>query len=314
MAVNPISDRASSDDGYRLWLRYEAVTEPRSLAEYEPLLRAIHFPRVSETLVAAAWELEHAFSEMFGVTPDFSHPSDDSSLLVGTPHTNSEISARASALGLQELGQEGYVLREETLPRGARYVLAASSDIGVLYGVFALLKHLQTRRPLGGLDIRETPALAFRMLNHWDNLDRHVERGYAGQSIWDWHKLPDWVDPRYIDYARANASLGINATSLTNVNANAITLTPMYLEKAAALANVFRPYNIRVFLTARFSAPMGRRGSSSTPACPRATRCPRSLRDPSRQFPSTISSVASPGSPAPRRCPTRPPARWGRRP
>src|SRR5690606_14858715 len=134
--------------------------------------------------------------------------------------------------------------------------IAANEDSGVLYGAFHFLRLLQTRQPLDKLDIREAPSVRHRMLNHWDNLDRHVERGYAGQSIWDWHKLPDWIDPRYIDYARANASLGINATSLTNVNANAISLTPMYLEKAAALANVFRPYNIRVFLTARFSAPM----------------------------------------------------------
>ncbi len=63
------------------------------------------------------------------------------------------------------------------------------------------------------------------MLNHWDNLDRTVERGYSGFSLWDWHKLPDYLDPRYTDYARANASIGINATVLTNVNANATMLT-----------------------------------------------------------------------------------------
>ena len=67
------------------------------------------------------------------------------------------------------------------------------------------------------------PHIQLRVLDHWDNLDRTVERGYAGQSLWDWHKLPDYIDPRYIDYARANASLGINATVLTNVNANAVS-------------------------------------------------------------------------------------------
>jgi len=94
------------------------------------------------------------------------------------------------------------------------------------------------------------------MLNHWDNLDRTVERGYAGASLWNWHKLPGYIDPRYEDYARANASIGINGTVLTNVNANALVLTPMYLEKVAALADVFRPYGIKVYLTARFSAPI----------------------------------------------------------
>ena len=94
------------------------------------------------------------------------------------------------------------------------------------------------------------------MLNHWDNLDRTVERGYAGFSIWDWHRLPTYIDQRYIDYARANASIGINAVVLTNVNANAIILTPAYLEKVKKLADVFRPYGIKVFLTARFSSPI----------------------------------------------------------
>ncbi|MEI9957318.1 MAG: hypothetical protein WDM90_13740 [Ferruginibacter sp.] len=65
--------------------------------------------------------------------------------------------------------------------------------------------------------------------------------------MWDWHKLPDYIDQRYIDYARANASIGINGTVLTNVNANATILTRQYLDKVAALANAFRPYGIKVF-------------------------------------------------------------------
>ena len=81
------------------------------------------------------------------------------------------------------------------------------------------------------------PKLKLRMLNHWDNLNRTVERGYAGFSIWDWHRLPTFIDQRYIDYARANASIGINAVALTNVNANSIILTPAYLEKVKKLDN-----------------------------------------------------------------------------
>jgi alpha-glucuronidase len=106
------------------------------------------------------------------------------------------------------------------------------------------------------LAANESPALDLRMLNHWDNLTRHVERGYAGIALWNWHTLPDYKDPRYYDYARANASLGINAVTVTNVNANALVLTKPYLEKLQALADIFRPYGIRLFLTARFSAPI----------------------------------------------------------
>jgi alpha-glucuronidase len=115
---------------------------------------------------------------------------------------------------------------------------------------------LQTNQSIENLTIVSDPKLKLRMLNHWDNLNRTVERGYAGFSIWDWHKLPVYIDKRYIDYARANASIGINAVSLTNVNANSTVLTKPYLEKVKALADVFRPYGIKVFLTARFSSPI----------------------------------------------------------
>jgi alpha-glucuronidase len=128
--------------------------------------------------------------------------------------------------------------------------------VGVLHGAFHFLRLLQTHQPITSLAIAEHPRIQHRILDHWDNLDGSVERGYAGRSLWDWFTLPEYRSPRYADYARANASLGINGTVLTNVNANAISLTPEYLVKAAALADVFRPYGIRVYLTARFSAPI----------------------------------------------------------
>ncbi len=111
-------------------------------------------------------------------------------------------------------------------------------------------------QPLTRLSVKEVPQVKIRILNHWDNMDRTVERGYAGFSIWNWHTLPGYIDQRYIDYARANASVGINSTVLTNVNANALVLTKTYLQKVKALADLFRDYGIRVYLTARFSAPI----------------------------------------------------------
>ncbi|HKC35325.1 MAG TPA: alpha-glucuronidase, partial [Chitinophagaceae bacterium] len=110
-------------------------------------------------------------------------------------------------------------------------IITANTDVGVLYGVFHFLRLMQTQRPVINLTIISSPKIKLRFLDHWDNLNRTVERGYAGFSIWDWHKLPDLIDKRYIDYARANASIGINSTVLTNVNANAAVLTKPYLEK-----------------------------------------------------------------------------------
>jgi alpha-glucuronidase len=126
-------------------------------------------------------------------------------------------------------------------------LIAANSDVGLLYGVFRYLALIQRRAPMTTLDIHEAPHLKLRVLDHWDNPDRSVERGYAGQSIWDFWRLPGFVDPRYRDYARADASVGINGVVINNVNASSVYLTPRWIAKLAALADVLRPYGIRVY-------------------------------------------------------------------
>jgi alpha-glucuronidase len=115
---------------------------------------------------------------------------------------------------------------------------------------------MQTLQSIENINISEKPRLRLRVLDHWDNLDGSVERGYAGHSLWDWSALPSNIDPRLRDYARANASIGINGSVLNNVNANALILTNEYLKKVAAIADVFRPYGLHVYLSARFSAPI----------------------------------------------------------
>jgi alpha-glucuronidase len=177
-------------------------------------------------------------------------------VVAGTPSSFPAISRMGLRADLQKVGPEGFVIRNVVTGGNRALVIAANSDVGVLYGVFALLRQLQSHAALREINVTDAPRIRLRMLNHWDNLTGTIERGYAGFSLWDWHKLPDYLAPRYTDYARANASVGINATVLTNVNANATVLTARYLEKVAALAGVFRPYGIRVFLTARFSAPI----------------------------------------------------------
>ena len=134
-------------------------------------------------------------------------------------------------------------------------MIASAGEIGTLYGAFHFLRLMQTGRPIAALDIAERPRLARRLLNHWDNLDGSIERGYAGRSLWNWSELPDRVDPRVVDYARANASLGLNGTVVNSVNANPKSLSADYLKKAAALADTFRPYGIRLYLAANFAAP-----------------------------------------------------------
>lgn len=127
------------------------------------------------------------------------------------------------------------------------------SELGILYGAYALL-----RDPSLGKDsvFVSNPAYTLRILNHWDNLDGTIERGYAGKSLWRWDELPDSISPRYEEYARANAAIGINGTVLNNVNASPKILSAPYLEKVAKLADIFRPYGIRVYLSVNFASPM----------------------------------------------------------
>lgn len=243
-----------AEDGYALWLRY-AVSDAIAAGPAAHQVTQLVTGGRAGVQASTRDELQRGLTGLQGTTPTI----DDAvtragALLVGTPASSPQI-ARLG-LELDGLGDSGYRIRSSVVGGHATTVVAANTDVGALYGSFHLLRLLQTGQSLDGLDIREAPRLAVRVLNHWDDLDRYVERGYAGQSIWDWHRLPGWLDPRYTDYARANASIGINGTVLNNVNANAEVLTPMYLDKVAAIAGVLRPYGMKVYLSARFSAPM----------------------------------------------------------
>ena len=243
---------AHAEDSYKLWLRY-APLEHKLPGTPTRLMVACADP--SATIDAATREIEQATASMTGAPLK----------RVGKPASRSLVLASAECVGTLDpallpepeiVGREGYIIRSTRIGGKPVTLIAAQTDVGVLYGTFAFLERMAEGRDLSGLDLSSRPKTELRLLNHWDGLDRHVERGYSGQSIWDWHRLPGYVDPRYTDYARANASIGINGVSLTNVNADATVLTPPYLEKVVALADVFRPYGIRVYLTARFSAPM----------------------------------------------------------
>lgn len=241
---------ARAEDGYDLWLRYPAM-ERAEAARYRVVVKRIVVPEQrGETIEIAVAELERGFAGMLGDAPPIANEAGRGGNLWLASGENAL--PQGADVDMGALGAEGYAVK--SVDGGT--AIAANSDIGVLYGVFHYLRLMQTRESVDDLDIVETPSVEIRIINHWDNLDRTVERGYSGASIWDWHKLPDYIDPRYEDYARALASIGVNGVSLTNVNANAMALTPAYMDKASALADVFRPYGVKVYQTARFSAPM----------------------------------------------------------
>ncbi|WP_158917279.1 alpha-glucuronidase family glycosyl hydrolase [Caulobacter sp. S45] len=253
-ALLTAASAAQAEDGYDLWLRYRPV-ETAWRARYRAEAAALVGATPSPQLAAVRTELQHGLDGLLAETvPATQSAPSEGAVVFGTP-ASSPLIAQLN-LPLQPLGPEGYLIRSVVIQGRHVTVIAANSDIGVLYGAFRFLRQIQTRQPLDRLDIADAPKVKLRLLNHWDNLDRTIERGYAGASLWDWQKLPDYLDPRYTDYARADASIGINGTVLNNVNAKAESLTPLFLRRAAGLADAFRPYGVRVYLSARFTAPI----------------------------------------------------------
>lgn len=243
-----------NEDGYQLWLRYAPAGESD---RYRQIVRQLVVEAGSSTAQVIVKEMQTATSRLLGVSvPAVQHELLDGAVVVGTPDDSPLVRALGWRQDLAKAGREGYVIRTARVSNRSATVIASQTDIGALYGVFHFLRLLQTGQPLDQLDIIEVPRVQLRLLNHWDNLDGTVERGYAGRSLWQWAELPETISPRYADYARANASIGINGAVVNNVNADARVLTAEYLAKMAALADVWRPYGVRMYLSANVAAPM----------------------------------------------------------
>lgn len=249
LSVDP--SQGPGEDGYDLWLRYRKL--PGKVLRPLRASSIVVPARASATLLAAAAELVRGLEGMTGRAPAIRRSVGEGSVVLATPKTMPDLGARV-ALG--RLGDEGYALRVARVNGRKVTLIAANGDRGVLYGAFAWLRAVQSHRSVAAVDEWSAPKVRMRMLNHWDNLDRTIERGYAGSSIWDWWKLPDRKDARYVDYARAVASLGINGVSVNNVSSQAEILMPQFIAKAVALADVFRPYGIRIYFAIRWSSPI----------------------------------------------------------
>ncbi|PJJ66539.1 alpha-glucuronidase [Chryseobacterium geocarposphaerae] len=206
---------AFAEDGSQLWLRYPVNPKPRNI---------VNSNSKSPTIEIAKKELnQHWAGQAIDLKIDrFPENFKDGYKIVSTPKKISVL---------------------------------AKTDLGLLYGSYHLLNLQQQKTNFSNLKLEEKPSYDVRILNHWDNLDGTIERGYAGHSLWKWEDLPNKLSPRYEEYARANASIGINAAVFNNVNASPNMLREDYLKKVKALADIFRPYGIKVYLSVNFSSP-----------------------------------------------------------
>ncbi|HEY8939940.1 MAG TPA: alpha-glucuronidase family glycosyl hydrolase, partial [Cellvibrio sp.] len=246
---------AHAEDGYEMWLRYQPVAEQKLRTAYQQQLGGIVAEGESPTLQAAISELQRGLTGLLAKPVSISKKLSGDVLVIGTPASSPLIASLDLSARLSTLGNEGYLIEQTRINKRNVTVIAANTDVGVLYGSFHLLRLLQTHQGLDKISISSAPKVQHRVINHWDNLNRVIERGYAGLSLWDWGTLPEYKSQRYVDYARINASLGINGTVINNVNADPRVLSDQFLQKIAALADVFRPYGIKVYLSINYNSP-----------------------------------------------------------
>ena len=224
---------ASAEDGHRLWLRYDTLNTAKVNVIIPPAVRGGHENITTPTIDIAVRELRLFSNKDITLRIDKSLPDD-----------------------------EGFNLQTD---EQGNTTIRAHHDIGLLYGVYRLLA-MQYSETLTGINAEQTdenghqaPFYKLRLLNHWDNLDGSIERGYAGKSIFwkDDNSQLSIVNSQLIEeYARANASIGINGSVLNNVNASPKMLTAPYLQLVKQIADILRPYGIRVYLSINFASPM----------------------------------------------------------
>ncbi|PZD94481.1 alpha-glucuronidase [Paenibacillus sambharensis] len=228
---------------YRSWLKRIAVTG--AATGYGPLETAVQ-------------ELVNGLEALLGWQPSIVAETEQAGgcVLVGTAGSSSVID-EVLADGVRA---EGYRIRTRSGDKDQPCIIVAGGDErGALYGVFHLLRLLRTGADLASLNIMENPACRLRMINHWDNMDGSIERGYAGRSIFfrDGEVLAD--SKRITDYARLMASVGINGIAINNVNVHeleTLLITERYLPQVARIADVFRAYGITLYLSINYSSPM----------------------------------------------------------
>ncbi|ANS74672.1 alpha-glucuronidase [Paenibacillus yonginensis] len=248
--------KEAAQAGYEAWLRKRTVTDQTQLSLIMRWTNGIVLEEDDRYIQTAASELAEMIAAWTGRRPSDSVPGDGGGWLrIGTFMGSSEVARAFSEEEMSVVQEDGFRLRR----LGERVLIAGMTGRGVLYGAFAFLRLMQTGDSLDELDELSNPANSLRLINQWDNVDGSIERGYSGQSIFyaEGEIVRDLSRVR--DYARLLASVGINGIVINNVNVHKLEtmfLTEKYLPRIVEVANVFRTYGIRLFLSINFAAPI----------------------------------------------------------
>ena len=243
-----------AESGYDAWLRYASLRGASLARADRDIPAAVAVAGNGLLELSARREFIRGVKGMLGRTmrAEAGLPKEDA-VVIGT-------CAQLKAFGPQwkfsaESAPEGFQLKTIHAENVRYTVVAGAGDGGALYGAFALLRRIALGEATDALDVKESPYAPIRWLNHWDNLDGSIERGYGGRSIF-WENFHARADlARVSDYGRMLASLGINACSLNNVNADPRILAPDFLPEIARVADAFRPWGVRTVISVDFGSP-----------------------------------------------------------
>ncbi|MDR6882526.1 alpha-glucuronidase family glycosyl hydrolase [Bacillus sp. 3255] len=249
-----------SSNGYACWLDYELTSRAAKEAAREWAREIIIDESPQQgTLQTAVNELVIGLEAMLGQRPAIVKDSGQHRQIVLGTSRSPLVAQMLSENELGGVGPEGYLIKTVHTTNREAILLAGGSSKGCLYGVFHLLRLLSTGAALDCLDIKEQPKYQLRMINHWDNMDGSIERGYAGRSFLFLNNEVLAGSQRIRDYARLMASIGINGIAINNVNVHkheTLLVTETYLPHVAVVADVFREYGIRLFLSVNYASPL----------------------------------------------------------
>lgn len=246
--------RLQAESGYDAWLRYQALPARVAEADVQTLGDSVTLLGNSQVLLAARDEYVRGARGMLGRIPRYESTAPASGGVVLGLLPQIEKAIPSAQLGTNLPG-DGFLI-QTVRNDSARYtIVTGETDHAVLYGVFALLRKIAWEQPIDSLDETEAPYAPVRWVDHWDNLDGSIERGYGGRSIF-WENRQARADlSRVFDYGRLLASIGINACSINNVNADPAILSAEKLPEIARIASAFRPWGVRVAIAVDFGSP-----------------------------------------------------------
>lgn len=253
-----VSDHKMGTSMYKAWLKYYRLENKELLNFYKQLFRKVTVREDSVITSNSVKELKAGLYGMLGIRPVISDIfTGEEGLILGSIEGGSEISMQLSQDEKDSIGEEGFIIRLKTENNLRRLLVAGKTPEGLMYGVFSLLRLIQTETAPQALPRIENPVNQLRTINHWDNIDKSIERGYAGGSIFFKDNKITGNLSRIVDYARMLAATGINAITINNVNVHqfeTLLITERYIKDVIKLNEIFRGYGIKLFLSINFAS------------------------------------------------------------